>query len=310
MRKTSHLSVLCGAAVLLPASLLLNTGSVAIAASSYPSQLSAPYLEVDAASAVDMAADMKASGDKYYTLAFLIPKSGCTPEWEDNNDAVGAFNSQISTLQAAGGNVIISFGGESGGELAQTCTSATSLETAYANVVTTTNATRLDFDLEGTPLDDTASNARRDLALAALQKANSAVTVDYTLPVDPTGLEADSLSLLKDAKSKGVKVNAVNIMTMDFGNNQNPLTDAEAAANATHTQLESVFGITSAAAWHMLGLTPIAGKNDDKETFSQANAVTLETFAATNGVQLLSFWEVDAYDKSAGYAYSKDFNKI
>ena len=34
----------------------------------------------------------------------------------------------------------------------------------------------------------------------------------------------------------------------------------------------------------MLGLTPIAGQNDDNENFTQSNAKTLESFAATNGV--------------------------
>ncbi len=60
----------------------------------------------------------------------------------------------------------------------------------------------------------------------------------------------------------------------------------------------------------MLGLTPIAGHNDDNENFTQSNASTLESFAASHGVQELSFWEVDGYDKGTGYAYSKIFNKI
>ena len=108
-----------------------------------------------------MAADLSASGDSSYTLAFLIPQSGCTPEWEDNGDAVGAFTSQVNSLKSAGGNVIISFGGESGGELAQTCTSVSSLTAAYANVVNTYGVNRLDFDIEGSTLDDSAANQRR-----------------------------------------------------------------------------------------------------------------------------------------------------
>jgi chitinase len=60
----------------------------------------------------------------------------------------------------------------------------------------------------------------------------------------------------------------------------------------------------------MMGLTPIAGTNDDGAVFSQANASSLESFAASNGVQELSFWEVDGYDKGTGYAYSRIFNQI
>ena len=311
VRKT----LIVGSAALLPA--VTAFGVVVTAATSadaattaFPAHYSAPYLQISSSDAGDMAADMSASGDKYYSLAFLTPKSGCTAEWEDGGDSVGAFSSQISALQSAGGNVIISFGGEAGGELAQTCTSVSSLEAAYAKVVSTYNVTRLDFDIEGSVLDDTTSNARRDQALAELQAADPSVQIDFTVPVDPTGLESDATALLKDAKSKGVNVNLVNIMTMDFGDGENALNDAESAAKATVGQLESIYGISSSAAWNKLGLTPIAGQNDDNEDFTEANASTLESFAASNGVQELSFWEVDGYDKGDGYAYSKTFNKI
>ncbi|HEY4457261.1 MAG TPA: chitinase [Pseudonocardiaceae bacterium] len=280
------------------------------APAAFPAHFSAPYLQIASGDAGDMAADMKASGDKYYTLAFLTSKSGCTLQWEDGGDSIGAFKSQISSLQSAGGDVAISFGGAGSTELAQSCTSVSSLASAYEKVVTTYNVYRLDFDIEGSPLDNSSSISRRDQALAQVQKWNSKVQVDYTLPVDPTGMESNATALLKDAKSKGVKVSIVNVMTMDFGNGQNALNDAESAAKASHSQLESIFGSSSTAAWNQLGLTPIAGKNDDNENFTQSNAKTLESFAASNGVGELAFWEVDEYDKKVGYAYSKIFNAI
>jgi len=309
-RRTATLLATAFATASVPALVLAAGVSQAQAATAFPSQYSAPYLQIDSGDAGDMSADMKASGDKFYTLAFLIPKSGCTPMWEDGNDSLGAFTSQVNSFKSAGGNVIISFGGESGGELAQTCTSVTSLTAAYANVVKTYGVTRLDFDIEGSYLDNTAANSRRDQALAALQKSDPSVQVDYTLPVDPTGLESDATALLKDAKSKGVAVNLVNIMTMDFGDGQNALKDAESGATATEKQLASIYGGSAAQNWARLGLTPIAGQNDDNEDFTQSNASTLESFAKSNGVQELSFWEVDGYDKGDGYAYSKIFTKI
>jgi chitinase len=275
-----------------------------------PAHYAAPYLQISDSDAGDMAADKSASGVKNYTLAFLTPKSGCTPIWEDGGDSIGAFSSQISSLQAAGGNVIISFGGAEGGELAQTCTNQSSLTAAYANVVNTYGITRLDFDIEGGVLGDTASTTRRDKALAALQTQNPSVQIDFTLAVDPTGLPSQEKNLLQDAKNNGVKVSVVNLMTMDFGDGQNALNDSLSAAKATSSQLASLYGISASQAYGMMGLTPIAGKNDDNENFTQANASTLESFAATNGVAELSFWEVDEYDKKVGYAYSKTFNGI
>jgi chitinase len=292
------------------AAVLVAAPGAHAAGPAFPAHYAAPYLQLSSSTAGDMTADMNATGDKFYTLAFLIPQSGCTAQWEDGGYSVGTFNSQIQALQNAGGNVAISFGGASGGELAQTCTSVTSLTAAYQNIVNTTGATRLDFDIEGGTLSDTASNQRRNQALAALQSANPSVQVDYTLAVDPGGLPSQELGVLQDAKSKGVRVSIVNAMTMDFGNGQNALNDALSAAQGTAGQLSSLYGISSSAAYAMEGLTPIAGQNDDSEFFSQSDAQTLETFAASHGVGELSFWEVDGYDKGTGYAYSRIFNAI
>jgi chitinase len=289
----------------------------AAAAAALTAHYAAPYLQVNGSDVGDMVSDMNASGDKDYTLAFLTPQSGCTPEWEDGGEAMNAFTSQVNTIKNDGGNVIISFGGEPDGstpnEIAQTCTSVSSLTAAYLNVVNTYGITRLDFDIEGSVLSDTAATTRRDQALAALQKEDPSVQVDFTLAVNPTGLptgNGSEYALLQDAKSAGVSVSVVNIMTMDFYDGQPVLSDAESAAKATASQLASLYGISTSAAYAKLGLTPIAGTNDDGAVFSQANATSLESFAASNGVQELAFWEVDGYDKGTGYAYSKIFNKI
>src|SRR5579859_7619013 len=129
--------------------LLALNESAQAAGPAFPAHYAAPYLQISTSDQGDMIADMNASGDKYYTLAFLIPQSGCTPQLEDGGYGLTQFNSQISQLQSAGGQVIISSGGASGGELAQTCTNVSSLTSAYANIVNSTGVTRLDFDIEG-----------------------------------------------------------------------------------------------------------------------------------------------------------------
>ncbi len=299
-----------GIATLLATAAYLSMSALPAQAAGFPTHFAAPYLQIGSESKNDMASDLAASGLKYYTLAFLIPKSSssCTPMWEDGNNAMNTYVSQVQAIENAGGRVAISSGGAEGGELAETCTSVSSLVSAYESIVTTYGCYRLDFDIEGDDLNNTTANARRDSALAQVQAWNSSVQVDYTLPVDPTGLESNAKNLLKDAKSKGVTVSIVNIMTMDFGDGQNALNDAESAANATNGQLDTIWGTTSA--WGKMGLTPIAGHNDDNENFTQGNASTLETFAAGKGIRELAFWEVDGYDKPLGYAYSKIFNKI
>jgi chitinase len=110
-------------ALALATATALGTGGLAVATAgpasaagpAFPAHYAAPYLQISSSDAGDMAADEAATGLKDYTLAFLIPRSGCTPYWEDDGSGVGAFSSQISSLQASGGNVIVSFGGAAGG---------------------------------------------------------------------------------------------------------------------------------------------------------------------------------------------------
>ncbi|MDT8911441.1 ricin-type beta-trefoil lectin domain protein [Amycolatopsis sp. PS_44_ISF1] len=311
MRLTKPRTLAAAALPILSLTLVPGVSAAAPQADgAFPAHYSAPYLQVSDSDIGDLAADQRATGTKFYTLAFLTPSSGCTQQWEANGTGVGSFTSQIRSLQAAGGNVIPSFGGAQGGEVAQTCTDTANLTAAYANVVSTYGTPRLDFDIEEDTLKDTAANQRRNSALAALQKQNPGVQVGYTLAVDPDGLPGPQLDLLRDAKAKGLKVSVVNLMVMDFYDGQPVLGDALAAARATAGQLASLYGISASAAYGMMGLTPIAGRNDDGAQFSQSDAQQLETFAAQNGVQELSFWEVQDYDRATGYAYSRIFGAI
>jgi chitinase len=262
----------------------------------FPAHYAAPYVETwNSPSA--MAAAQSATGLKYFTLAFVISDGSCNATINGNTSISDAgWTSAINSLRASGGDVIASFGGASGTELGQACTSVSTLQAQYKRVIDTLNLTRIDLDIEGAPLDDTAANDRRNQALANLQQQYAAsgktLAVDYTLPVDPTGLLSNSLSLLNNAKSHNLTVNLVNIMTMDYGASMDMGAAAVNAATALHTQLGQIWtSKTSAQLWAMEGNTPMIGVNDStNEVFSTANATTLENFAAANGIQELSFW--------------------
>ena len=301
--RSTFTRVLTAVAVpLASAGMLLGSSGAAHAAANpgpgFPAHYAAPYVETwNSASAMTNA--YNSTGNKYYTLAFIISNGGCTGLYNgDTSLSDAGWTGAINSLRAAGGDVIASFGGASGTELAQACSSVSSLQAAYKTVIDTLNLTRIDLDVEGSALDDTAANDRRNQALANLQAqyaaAGKTLAVDYTLPVDPTGLESNSLSLLNNAKSHNLNVNLVNIMTMDYGPNENMGSAATGAASGLHTQLGQIWTTkTSAQLWAMEGNTPMIGVNDStNEVFSTANASTLESFAATNGIQELSFWSL------------------
>ncbi len=174
----------------------------------------APYVSATTASDMDGAGSAST-----YNLSFAIAKgSTCTPEWNgtttiDNS----AVTSRISALKTSGASVRVSFGGASGKELAQTCTSATALAKAYGEALDAAGSTQADFDIEGDALTDSTSVALRSEAIALLQKERSGLKVSFTLPVMPSGLDSDSLALLESANDNAVAVSTVNIMTMNYG---------------------------------------------------------------------------------------------
>jgi chitinase len=286
----------------LAAGALLAAGGTAHAAADpgpgFPAQYAAPYAEVwNSPSALTTVRN--ATGLKYFTLAFVIDGGGCDATFNgDTSVTDSSWTSAINSLRAAGGDVIASFGGASGTEEALACTSVSSLEAQYKRVIDGLDLTRLDFDIEGSALDNTAANDRRNQALADLQSQYAAqgkkLDVDYTLPVDTTGLEPNAISLLNNAKSHGVDVNLVNIMTMDYGPTVDMGNAAVSAAQGLHTQLGQIWtGKTSAQLWAMEGNTPMIGVNDStNEVFSTSDATDLENFAKSNGIQELSFWSL------------------
>src|ERR1051325_5898195 len=110
----------------------------------FPAHYAAPYVETWN-SPTAMTNEMNSTGNKYYTLAFVISGGGCNGLFNgDTSISDAGWTNAINTVRAAGGDVIVSFGGASGTELGQACTSVSSLQAAYKSVIDTLNLTRID----------------------------------------------------------------------------------------------------------------------------------------------------------------------
>lgn len=234
----------------------------------------------------------------HYTLAFVIANgSACTASWAGTIPlSSNLYVSDVATIRSKGGDVIASFGGAAGNELATTCGSASALQAQYQAVITQYALKRIDFDIEGGALGNTSANAMRDTAIAALQKANPGLAVTFTLPALPNGITSQGVSLLQDAVAKGVNIQAVNVMAMDFGsaydNGGQMGLSSMYTAWSTMNQLEALYPTLShAAIAAKVGVTPMIGQNDNSsEVFTLANASYLVTNAQQNGIGLLAFW--------------------
>jgi hypothetical protein len=106
--------------------------------------------------------------------------------------------------------------------------------------------------------------------------------------------------VLQSAVANNATVTSVNIMVFDYYIAKEGVvemgTAAENAANATNTQLQSIFpGLTAAQAWNMEGMTLLPGIDDLRkktEVTYEPDATTMLQFAQANNMNFLSIWAI------------------
>lgn len=276
-----------------------------------------PFVDTSLSPAFDLLDTASKTGVKNFNLAFLTSGGACDPLWGgtgalDSNSVAG----QISDLRAQGGDVRVSFGGAAGSELATVCSSADELAAAYGKAIDAFDLTKVDFDIEGAALPDTAANTRRAQAIAQLQKSHPGLDVSFTLPVMPEGLTQPGLDLLADAQKNGVDISAVDIMAMDYGPSYDGDMEqyAEQAATATQGQIKDALGLSDDEAWAKIAVTPMIGVNDVAgETFTVEGAGKLAQFANDKGLAWLSMWSATrdkACDGGAGGSASPTCSSV
>lgn len=250
----------------------------------------APYVDMSLANN-NLSAISAKSGVKKFTLAF-VTGSGCTPQWFSQYNIPGETNIKPIISAFGSDNVIISFGGAVGTELANSCGTVAGTQAGYQAVIDYYGVRSLDFDIEGAGLSNSAITDIRNQAIAGLIKANPGLTISYTLPVLPEGLTWDGVNLLKSAAKYGVKVDIVNLMTMDYGPNYDGNAMGQHAINAAKAVVNQ---IASAGLTARVGITPMVGINDvQSETFTIANAKEVQSYAKsnTNTIGRLAMWSI------------------
>jgi hypothetical protein len=271
----------------------------------WPARVFAPYMYIGAGDNFKLTDCDDACGLKHYTLAFIIAKQEGRgkdakylkePSWDgqfsmDQN----VYMDQIDAIRKRGGDVIMSFGGEAGRELAIVEEDPAALRAEYQSILDRYHFTWLDFDIEGSNLDkNPQASGRRNQVLAELQKKNPGLMISYTLPVDPDGLSDASQALLADAKAKGVQVHSANIMVMYFGKRFINKGKSEGqlgvdSANMAYTQIQKIDPSIK------VGLCPCLGNNGSKdEVFGLEDAKTIKAFAdQTPWVCSLHYWSIN-----------------
>jgi len=287
----------------------LSGSATATAAVPIPAHVYAPYFETWTSDAITTIAEQ--SGARYFTLAFLetLGKTSCTLAWNGSRSqtvAAGRYLSDIASLRGLGGDVIPSFGGwsadQGGTEIGDSCKDPATIASAYEQVVTSYDVTRLDMDIEGRSLTRTAGIDRRNQAVKLLQDWATAhgrtVQIQYTLPTSANGLEPSGLAVLQNAVADGVRIDVVNPMVFDYYDRVT--TDMGGAAvnasNGLHAQLHTLLPAkTPAQLWAMQGATIMNGLDDyprRTEITYPADAQRLLDLASRVGMSTLSMWAI------------------
>ncbi len=311
MRRRSHArlnrSLQLGSLLLI--ALTLSGPSSASAATPLPNHVFAPYFETWTSDGITSTAN--ASGDKYFTLAFLetLNKTSCTLAWNGSRNqtvADGRYLSDIASLRAAGGDVVPSLGGwsadQGGTEIADSCKDVSSIAAAYEDVIKTYDVSRLDMDVEGRSLGRSAGIDRRNKAIAIVEQWAAAhgrpLQISYTLPTSPAGLGSDGLAVLQNAIQNGARVDVVNLMTFDYYDGTTTQMGAAAisAAKGLVAQLKQLYpSQTAAQRWGRVGITIMNGIDDypkKTEVTTLADAKQILNFATLKGIDTLSMWAI------------------
>lgn len=224
---------------------------------------------------------------KTFTLGFIVANNLNQPSWGGYYSInSNHYMNEIKSIQDIGGNIIISFGGQLGRDLATVTNNANDLFSLYDQVINKYNINSIDFDIEGDSLYNKKANQRRSDAIELLIKKHPKLKVSCTVPVSPHGLEPHVIDLIKSTPC-----NLVNIMAMDYGNGYNRMGElAITAAIASRKQTSKNIGITV-----MIGQNDVQG-----EIFTLDDARNLKKFASnTSWVKRLSIWSLNR-DKNDG----------
>jgi len=288
----------------------VNSGNAADAL--WGERFFAPYVDMGLYPVPDLDGLARQHGVGLFTLAFIQATPAGDAAWaglqalsltSTNSQAI-AIRNEISQLRAIGGDAMVSFGGASGISLAQklaACGStAADLANRYRQVIDSLALNRIDFDIEGAALSNRAANQLLANALTLVQQSHPGLEIWFTLPVLPQGLTDEGLAVVRQALSAGLKLDGVNLMTMDYGDGAAPPAlktmgqYAIDAANASFRQLSELFGgIGQAFGWNQLGITPMIGVNDIRsEVFSTGDAQLVGEFASSKGVGMLAMWSI------------------
>jgi len=231
------------------------------------------------------------------TLAFATGTCG-SENW-GGVSASGFVSGNISALNSAGLNYIVSTGGQAG---VFTCGSASSFESFIARYYTA-HMIGVDFDIEGGQTQAEIQQLVADVAAAQSQYPN--LRFSFTLATlgasdgSYGGVNQLGQWVLQAIQASSPALNhyTINLMVMDYGGTSaancvvvNSACEMGQSAIQAVTNLQHTYGIPASH----IELTPMIGQNDSPgEITTLADIDTITNYATAHGLAGVHFWSLD-----------------
>lgn len=277
----------------------------ALAVTNWPERIVAPYLNAAAQTQdVEAAASdaMLTGGISYFILSHINADAQGTPSWL-GADSLESRLPLVENIRANGGDVIVSFGGSHGVDLAENAETPQALAALYQSVIDMYDLSFIDVDIDGTKDENAVKIKKQAEALALLKETSKKdLKISVTLSANVNGFDVDSQFIVESFLAASFSPDLVNLLTLDFENVENPDSAMGSyvisAATGAYKALKSLNFSSSVK----VGVSPMIGQNDiANEVFQLADAAQISKWAIENSwLGLISFWSIerDNGDKS------------
>lgn len=256
----------------------------------------APYLYLGWGNPPSATTVMNATGAKWFTMAFILSSGGCNPAWDGQRALTGGIDqSTISSIRAAGGDIVPSIGGWQGNKLGPNCATPEALAGAYQKVIDAYGLKAIDVDIENTDEFENAVVQDRILgALKIVKQNNPGLKTILTFGTSTTGPTSWGNRLIEQARALGADIDVFTIMPFDFGNASTDMyAGTVSATEGLKTKLKATFGWDDATAYSHIGISGMNGISDTQETTTLQNWTDIRNWANSHHIARLAFWSVN-----------------
>jgi len=263
-----------------------------------PVELAAPYEYLGWGDPQPPAEVISQSGVQDITLAFVLAAKGpgCTPAWDGHRPLLGGADAAaIESIRAAGDDVDVSFGGWSGRKLGSVCKSVSALQAAYQQVIDAYSLRAIDIDIEHGEFKNRKARGRVLQALAGVQRANPGLEISITMGTGEGGPDRTGAALITEAAAIAFRPTVWTVMPFDFGPPASDMGHASIRAlEGLAAALASAYGISTAAAYEMAGVSSMNGRTDEaSETVTLEDFRAIAAFAGVHHLARLTFWSIN-----------------